>query len=309
MTLVLQNQLSSSDSTSLNIKDIRELFPLSYIDRQYSTSTPDSPFSQQNPSLPNFDKSKPLDQIVYTHSMNLTLNSIELIERALNNLKKESIIYPTKPLLHFESVQEMNDYLIKWTSDAVLIGVAFHSVDLVNNAFNFTLMYNGTNDRTLPQFSSVLTQALSDVTLDEKDAEDFKLPLLFLQENSIASEQDVFFIDNAIYSLTLGVTFMIPMIVQNVVVEVEKELKHQLFISGVSPTMFWASRFLCDYFIYLLVAIVQYICLAAVGKAPAFIYNSPIIPLVFYILYGINMLTFSYMFSFVFKKAEDAASM
>jgi ABC-type multidrug transport system permease subunit len=237
---------------------------------------------------------------------NPTKDDIDLLIMALERVQKNYIFYPMNPLLYLPSVKEMDKYLLQWNSPAVLIGVMFNDMDISMGKYNFTLMYNGTNDKTLPQFYHVLTLALTDLVFENRS--NFEIPLLFDQHIRIATEQDVLFIDSIIYTLTLGITFMIPMFTQNVVYESEKELKHQLFLVGASRVMYWTSKYICDYSIYIIVALLQYFCLGIIGKSPAFINNNPILVLIFYLIYGLDILSFSYLFSFLFKKTEDAVS-
>jgi hypothetical protein len=85
-------------------------------------------------------------------------------------------------------------------------------------------MYNGTDDRTLPQLHQVLLSALDTVSYDMKF-----MPEVYLQSFKISKPINDMFIES-IFSLTLGVVILLPVFVQQIVHEREKELKDQLLI-------------------------------------------------------------------------------
>lgn len=86
-------------------------------------------------------------------------------------------------------------------------------------------MYNATDDRTLPQLQQVLMLALDSVAFNVQ-----VMPNVYMQQFKIAKPVNTMFVDSSVFSLTLGIVILLPIFVQPVVLEREKELKEQLLV-------------------------------------------------------------------------------
>lgn len=70
--------------------------------------------------------------------------------------------------------------------------------------------------------------------------------------------------------------------------------------------MYWFTRYLFDYLLYMFIVSFQFTFFVIIGNVPAFTQNSIFIPIILYILYGNIMTLLSYCFSFLFKTSKEA---
>lgn len=141
--------------------------------------------------------------------------------------------------ISFPSIEDIDDYLLSYETDNVVgggyifliiifeIGILFNKLDVERQHFDITIMYNTTEPftQTAPQLNQILSKAIQRLYRYQTPIEN-----VFLKEETLADLAESTFVQLAPILLTFSLSFLITVYVQLIVVEKEKDLKHQLFL-------------------------------------------------------------------------------
>jgi hypothetical protein len=160
-------------------------------------------------------------EIVYCSSPNVDSKDLTSI---LNNMVP--YIGRQMKFKPFESVSKIDDYLASFKTDNVFAGIVFEKVDFSQRDFKYTIMYNSTDRRTLPQINHILTKSIQEIVNTtnpiSKNAFEMFAP--------ISSQKSILFLQSGPYFLCLSVTFLISVFAQLIVEEKEMKIKDQLIL-------------------------------------------------------------------------------
>eukprot|EP00818_Percolomonas_sp_WS_P003352 CAMPEP_0117439590 /NCGR_PEP_ID=MMETSP0759-20121206/2643_1 /TAXON_ID=63605 /ORGANISM="Percolomonas cosmopolitus, Strain WS" /LENGTH=818 /DNA_ID=CAMNT_0005231309 /DNA_START=1707 /DNA_END=4163 /DNA_ORIENTATION=+ len=250
-----------------------------------------------------------------------SLEQHQRIHKLFQYMKQYSEQEVQLSMIEFPTVQAMRDYALKNGTD-LIGGYLFEHVPLENHNEPQLLEYSSHTDDwvvrvlyfgmkqhlKLPILSQILIHSLQDLNQKRQPHEPSTGAYhVYYQEYPKSDVASILFVQVAPYFLTIGLTSLIPLFTQLISVEVEKELKLQLRLFGVRKTLFWFSRFVSDSALYLCIVLFQWICIGLMGQSPAFVRNHPIASLLLYAIYGLTIISFSYLISFLFKKEKDAS--
>eukprot|EP01027_Heterolobosea_sp_BB2_P015157 GEZU01021712.1.p1 GENE.GEZU01021712.1~~GEZU01021712.1.p1 ORF type:complete len:353 (+),score=79.60 GEZU01021712.1:69-1127(+) len=210
--------------------------------------------------------------------------------------------------INFTSREEVDAYSVDSNSTSTVPlsgGLVFDNFNYQQNQFEITLMYNNSQAMTLPSLLQTVVQTLQN-SVATKNHE----PSVNLQagEQSLSATDisAVIFLSLGPLLITYGVVFFIPIFTQQVVLEKEKKLKHQLIMSSVSLPAYWTSRMITDFSIYLIAMLAQ-LTPMLIARVSALTNNTPFAYVTLYLMFGFNAIAMSYMLSFIFQKAETAS--
>jgi ABC-type multidrug transport system ATPase subunit len=209
-----------------------------------------------------------------------------------------------KPVFsRFNTSAQMDAHLLAWPTNNVFGGIQFHTFDVTQKKFNFTLLYNATDSNTIIQMNQILTLGIH--RLLGSDTEYMKT--WFVQTWGKTNQQIVIWLQSGPYLLSFGLSILVTVFTQVLVEEKEKFIKDQLLISGVSLILYWMSRFISDIVLYIIVIIIQLGLVGVIGQMPPLTQNSWILIFCMYVSYGGTLILFSYLLSFFFKRGKDSA--
>ncbi|KAG2388596.1 hypothetical protein C9374_000035 [Naegleria lovaniensis] len=206
----------------------------------------------------------------------------------------------------FSSREEMN---AKIANDSSFVGgYEFEKLDFDHALFNVTVLYNNEHKTTLPQLTQLIEQIIIDILYygPVNTRAQTIFPKIGIQHISFGNQLTYLFLDNSIFYLIMPLILLLPHFVTGVVSEEEKETKIQLLLSSVSKKLYWTSHFIFDVSLYFIISLAQIIGMSLIASAPAFVDNSLFAVLAVYVSYAFYFITFSYIFSYVFSKVEDA---
>ncbi|KAL0491421.1 hypothetical protein AKO1_009845 [Acrasis kona] len=262
-----------------------QIVSLSNLDQEYPDSADPLSFS-----------GSVLNNIIITKSSGVDKNFVSKLCSRMTEHFTTSIHFS-----NMSSIEAIDEYMNKPDTCCVLAALAIHEADYTTNKYNITLMYNSLNKLTLPRLNQVLLRALDSFVTDKTI-----LPSIFINQFNVVAPQDQLFVDSGVFLLLMSLITMLPMLVQTIVQEKEKEVKDQLMISGASAVQYWSSKFFTDGFVLLFICTLQFIILATVAETAAYVKNTPAAVLMLYILFIFDLIGFAYALSFIFKKAVDA---
>lgn len=188
-------------------------------------------------------------------------DDVQGVKRVMSKVKLNGVDFEID-VIDCETRAGLDLLLSSWNVSGIIGGFIFDQFNVGQQEFEITIMYNGTHATTLPKLQQILYLAMDSALPPGSGV----TPQIYLQEFPKSTHSAVMFMQSAPYQLALGVTVLIPLLTMIVVTEKEKELQHQLMVSGVSLPMYWLSRMFSDWLLYFFIVATQFILVAFVGN-------------------------------------------
>eukprot|EP00211_Chloroparvula_japonica_P005241 CAMPEP_0119123880 /NCGR_PEP_ID=MMETSP1310-20130426/3669_1 /TAXON_ID=464262 /ORGANISM="Genus nov. species nov., Strain RCC2339" /LENGTH=910 /DNA_ID=CAMNT_0007113751 /DNA_START=377 /DNA_END=3109 /DNA_ORIENTATION=+ len=109
----------------------------------------------------------------------------------------------------------------------------------------------------------------------------------------------------ALFMLPLGLSFLLPVFVYQVVNEKQEKLRAMMIMMGLQMRNYWAVNYLFNYLMYLVVVLLVFGVGLAFGLR-IFTQSSPLILIISFVLWGFAMVSFGILFSSFFSSARTA---
>ena len=121
----------------------------------------------------------------------------------------------------------------------------------VGNTYSYNLFANSTGQASSAYYLNKMNSAILKKATGNQDAE-IKLGIYpfvysYIDESITQNVQGM----NLLSYLAMGISFIPALITQFLVMEREKNIKHQQIVSGVSLKAYWIANFVMDYLKYL----------------------------------------------------------
>ena len=182
---------------------------------------------------------------------------------------------------------------------------AYYLESVTSSAAGYTMFFN----TTAPLAPYIAVNAMNNAILkliSRNSNASIKLTLNpLLPTKGVKSVEDT--IDGFIIVMLLALAFsFIPSsLILFIIKERENNAKHQQIISGVNVVAYWLSNFIVDYVKYLIPALVSYALFFAFDVTFFIQGDRAGMSILLFILYGIAMVGYTYVTSFMFRKPSS----
>ena len=171
----------------------------------------------------------------------------------------------------------------------------FNLIDKRNQKYQFTCLIDLLTNQNGPIYTNYLIKNIIRYATDNKDLEIEVInePLPYtLEERKKAKERN-----NAMLLVFISISFtLIPAnFITIIIKEKENNSKHLQIISGISLMSYWVNNYIFELFKYYIIGGICVLFLKIFGFYEDYLY-------ILYLLYGPSMVSFTYLFSFIFKK-------
>lgn len=169
----------------------------------------------------------------------------------------------------------------------------------------YNVYTNSTHRHAMPMYWSILSQMFLRQELGDDTA---SIHVSLSSFPSTKKEEDLFNSFSGIVKaiiIAIGMAFVPSAYVVFVVKERELNSKHLQLISGVDIFAYWLSNYVFDFLSFLLTATIAVIIVLTTSGTDAFVDNPDVI-IVNMLAFGLAVIPFSYVFSFLFNSASTA---
>jgi len=288
--------------TIYSIRDYKTLFVemlLPFIFAALMVATIKTLTAKDIPSLELKHDLFPSPQNLYMDVSDTTEKAIA--ENIINNSRgRFTATYETFPNIGdlSEKIYDMRD------EDHVRFG-SYAILSTANNNYEYVSMTNSTNSFSLPAFNLFMDEAIISHAAKKQVSVDSAIhPLPYTQKQkdnlNLASNISVGFF------LGMAITFFPAGIIAYIVKEREINAKHQQIVSGCDIVIYWVSNYIVDFVKYIVSALLILILLYASNLTAFTNSNVAATTWIAFMLYGPAMISFTYLFSFVFSTSNGA---
>lgn len=206
----------------------------------------------------------------------------------------------------YNSLLEMDDFLVSNDDPKRLYSVYFESFDLSAKQFKYTVFLNNTASFGANIAVNLMNQGILKAVTNNPNAfikSTLRPHKLTKQWKTFESSADALM---AVFLISLAYSFIPSSLIMFIVKERETNVKHQQIVSGVSILAYWSSNFTVDFLKFLICGV--YTCLAVeIFNIEAFKkldYYGMVWALT--MMYGVCVILFTYLTSFLFKSPSGA---
>ena len=178
--------------------------------------------------------------------------------------------------------------------------------DTNNKKYDYTLFLNTTALHSIHVGLNMINNAILKDATGNQDASIevlFKPLTLTDKVRNFESRVDAVILT---FLLAMGFAFIPSSMVMFVVMEREENSKHQQIVSGVSFTSYWFGNLIVDYFKYCIVAGTTVVLILAFDVQGLIANNKLSMTISLLFMFGLTMIAFAYLTSFLFKGASSA---
>ena len=227
-----------------------------------------------------------INRIIYDYSSEdiskIEFNNIDVL---INSPKMDLTINFMNKLFEIENYYKKVNY-----ADYI-----FNKIDKTKQKYEFTCFVDLLSRQNAPIYSNYLAKNIIRYAADNKnlDIEVINEPLPYTYEERRNSKER----NSSMLLVFISICFtLIPAnFITIIIKEKENNSKHLQIISGISLMSYWVNNFIFELVKYYIIGGICILFLYIFGFYEDYIY-------VLYLLYGPSMVSFTYIFSFIFKK-------
>ena len=187
-----------------------------------------------------------------------------------------------------------------------VFSVYMQNIDTTNQEYEYTAFINTRAQEGSAFAMNKINNAILKIATGDDSKQITTIVQPFLKTLGTIAVQNIFTGINYAFILSIGLSFIPGSLVAFIVKERESNAKHQQIVSGVSLPAYWLANYFLDYLKYLVPAVLNAL-LAMLFKAMAIIEDDKLAGAwTLFVTYGLSMIPFTYLCSFLFKKPGNA---
>lgn len=237
-------------------------------------------------------------------------NASDLIPALNNTLTKANYILPGASLsysvISANTLQDFDNALMNTPNDNRYFSIFVNNYDTVNKIYNYTCFVNTTGPFSINMCINLAENILYQTLTGMPDASItmYSAPLGLTKQVASFQNTATGFIASLLVSIAYA--FIPASIIVVIVKERENNVKHQQLVSGVSVLAYWLSNLAVDFLKYLVPATATIIIMFSYNVTVFIGSENIVATVVLFFLFGLTLMTFTYLVSFAFKSPSKA---